>query len=98
MEGFNRYAKLNYHCLQAFGETCGNNTTHLFKVYIVASDREIVSYIKLKKMEHKEGWNELLPEQLMTLVLNKVAILHKQNLWNIKEIAYIQDNRYTVCS
>ena len=35
-------------------------------------------------MEHEEGRNCLQPEQLMTLALNKAAILHKQNLWNVK--------------
>ena len=57
---------------------------HLFKAYLVASDREFVSYIKLKKMEHEVCRNSLAPEELITLALNKFAILHKQNLWNMK--------------
>ena len=84
IEEFNRYVKLNYQGLQARGERCDDIMIHLFKAYLVASDREFVSYIKLKKMEHEEGRNRLQPEQLMTLALNKAAILHKQNLWNVK--------------
>ena len=57
---------------------------HLFKASLVASDREFVTYIKLKKMEHEEGRNRLQPEELMTLALNKCSILHKQNMWNIE--------------
>ena len=57
---------------------------HLFKAYLVISNLEFVSYIKLKKMEHEEGTNRLSPEELMTLALNKYNILHKQNLWNVK--------------
>ena len=57
---------------------------HLFKAYLVASDREFISFIKLKKMEHEEGRNRLAPEELMTLALNKFTILHKQNLWDTK--------------
>ena len=84
IEEFNRYVKLNYQGLQARGEQYDNIMIYLFKAYLVASDREFVSYIKLKKMEHKEARNRLLPEELMTLALNKYTILHKQNLWNTK--------------
>ena len=65
---FNRYVKFNYQGIQSKGEKCAVNIMiHLFKAYFVASDREFVSYIKLKKMEHKEGRN----------VLNKYTILYK---------------------
>ena len=49
---------------------------HLFKAYLVVSDRPFVSSIKLKKMEYKQGRNRLLSEKLMTLAINKYAILH----------------------
>ena len=84
IEEFNRYVKMNYQGLQARGERCDDIMVHLFKAYLVASDREFVTYIKLKKMEHEEGRNRYTPEELMTLALNKYAILHKQNLWNTK--------------
>ena len=57
---------------------------HLFKAYLFAIDREFVTYIKLKKMEHEEDKNRLQPEQLMTLTLNKNVHFHKKNLWNTK--------------
>ena len=84
IEEFNRYVKLNYQGLQARGERYNDMMIHLFKAYLIASDREFVTYIKLKKMEHEEGRNCLQPEELMTLALNKYTILHKQNMWNIK--------------
>ena len=84
VEEFNRYVKLNYQGLQARGKRCDDIMIHLIKAYLVASNREFVTYIKLKKMEHKEGRNKLQPEELMTLALNKYSILHKQNMWNIK--------------
>ena len=86
IEEFNQYVKLNYQGLQARSERCDDIMIHLFKAYLIASDREFVTYIKLKKMEHEEGRNCLQPEELMTLALNKYAILHKQNMWNIKSL------------
>ena len=59
---------------------------HLFKAYLVVSDRPFVSSIKLKKMEYKQGRNRLLSEKLMTLAINKYAILHTQILWNTKTL------------
>ncbi len=50
IEEFNRYDKLNHQCLQACGKRCDNIMIRLFKAYLVASDREFVTYIKLKKM------------------------------------------------
>ena len=84
IEEFNRYVKLNYQGLQARGERCDDIMIHLSKVYLVALDREFVTCIELKKMEHEEGRNRLLPEELMILAFNKISILHKQNMWNIK--------------
>ncbi len=84
IEECNRYVKMNYQGLQERGEQCDDIMIHLFKDYLVSSDREFVSYIKLKKMEHEEGQNHLQSEELKTLSLNKSAILHKQTLWNVK--------------
>ena len=38
----------------------------------------------IDKSSIEEGQNRLQPEKLMTIVLNKYEILHKQNLWNVK--------------
>ena len=70
---FNHYVKINYQALQACGRRCDNIMIHLFKAYLVDSDMEFVSNIKLKKMEHEEGSNMLQPEELMTLELNKFS-------------------------
>lgn len=52
---------------------------HLFRAHIKASNIA-------KKLDHKEGYNILQPEELMTFALNKFAILQKQNLWNTKSL------------
>jgi hypothetical protein len=80
---FNDYVKRNYEGLRARGERCDDIMTNLFKGYRCASDKEFVRYIAQKKDAYDDG-EDMTPEQLMTLALNKYEILTRQDIWNAK--------------
>jgi hypothetical protein len=83
IENFNKYVKTNYEGLRARGERCDDIMINLFKGYMCASDSEFVRYMRQKK-DHYDDGNDMTPEELMTLALNKYETLNKQDLWNAK--------------
>ena len=83
IEDFNKYVKMNHEGLKARGERCDDLMINLFKGYQSASDGEFVRYIKQKKDAYDDG-DDMTPESLMTLALNKYETLSKQDLWNAK--------------
>jgi len=83
IEKFNEYVKVNAEGLKARGERCDDLMINLFKGYLSVSDREFVRYMQQKKDNYDDG-EDMSPESLQTLALNKYDTLTKQDKWNAK--------------
>jgi hypothetical protein len=80
IEIFNQYVKTQLAGLKARGETTNDLLTNLFKAYLNVSDEAFVRYIELKKIAFEDGQN-IKPDALMSLALNKYATLKQQGKW-----------------
>jgi hypothetical protein len=80
IEIFNQYVKTQLAGLKARGETTNDLLTNLFKAYLNVSDEAFVRYIELKKIAFEDG-QEIKPDALMSLALNKYATLKQQGKW-----------------
>jgi hypothetical protein len=78
-EIFNQYVKTQLAGLKARGET-NDLLTNLFKAYLNVSDEAFVCYIELKKIAFEDG-QDIKPDALMSLALNKYATLKQQGKW-----------------
>ena len=67
--------------LKASCECIDDLMINLFKFYQVASDRELVRYIKTKQYQYDYGYN-ISTDRWMTFNFNKFEILWKYNKWN----------------
>jgi hypothetical protein len=74
---FNQYVKTQLAGLKARGETTNDLLTNHFKAYLNVSDEAFVRYIELKKIAFEDG-QEMKPDALMSLALNKYATLKQQ--------------------
>jgi hypothetical protein len=80
IEIFNQYVKTQLAGLKARGETTNDLLTNLFKAYLNVSDEAFVRYIELKKIAFEDG-QDIKPDALMSLALNKYATLKQQGKW-----------------
>mmetsp|Transcript_13527 Transcript_13527/g.16566 ORF Transcript_13527/g.16566 Transcript_13527/m.16566 type:complete len:395 (+) Transcript_13527:295-1479(+) len=85
----NQCVKLNYKGIKARGERCDDIMSNLFKGYLCITDKDFVSYIKLKKNEYDDG-ADLSPERLMQLALNKYKILTTKEMWGAPSSKEVQ--------
>ena len=65
VEEFNQYVKLNCNGLKARGHQCSDLLVHLWKAYLIVSDKTFVEYIRLKKIAHDDEQITLTEEELM---------------------------------
>lgn len=81
IDKFNQYVHDQLMSLNARGESTHDLLSNLFKGYAAASDRQFVAYIMKKKDEYDEGQN-IEPNKLMQLALNKYQTLVEGGKWN----------------
>ena len=84
VEEFNQYVKLNYDGLKARGHQCSDLLVHLWKAYLIVSDKSFVEYIRLKKIAYDDEQITLTEEELMALAEKQYGIIHGNNMWNAK--------------
>ena len=81
VEKFNTYVKNQLDSLNARGESTQDLLANLFKGYAQASDQVFTAYIAKKQDEYHDG-NDLEPEHLMQLALNKYQTMVEGGKWN----------------
>jgi len=78
---FNQYVQDQLQSLHARGQDTQDLLSNLFKGYKATSDREFVQYIRLKENDYNEG-NEISPQRLMQLALNRYNTMKEGGSWN----------------
>ena len=81
IEKFNGSVHLWVKSLRARGHEHNGLVTNLFDGYTAASDRQFVEYIRKKEDAFEEG-QDIDPDQLMQMALNKYRILVDKGQWN----------------
>lgn len=81
VQAFNNHVKLNYEGLKTRGEECPDLMIHLFKAYQAVTDKEFLTYIRLKKIAYDDG-TAMTPEELMDTASAKFTMIKNQGQWN----------------
>ena len=81
IEKFNLHVQTLLEQLAARGETTNDLLTNLFKGYKAVQDKKFVQYIELKEEKYEEG-EDMSPQQLMKVALNKYNIRKLRGQWN----------------
>ena len=81
IEKLNAYAATLLEQLAARGEVTHDMLTNLLKGYKAAKDKKFVEYIKKKEDDYEDG-NNMTPEVLMELAVNKFKSMKQKGTWN----------------
>jgi hypothetical protein len=82
IELFNQHVNVNRDGPTARGESSGDLTINLFKVYLCVTDRDFVRYTRNKHDSYDDGEDFTVEQLLLTMSLINFQILKDSGKWN----------------